>query len=63
MPKSSPTNAVNIAARGIQKNTGIAKLLFNQAEAKAPKPKKTACPTDIWPVKPTNIFNPKAAIA
>ena len=28
---------------------------------KAPKPKNTAWPTDIWPVKPTSIFNPKAA--
>ena len=47
----------------MEKKTGIWKLLLSHAEAKAPKPKKTACPTDICPVKPTRIFNPKAAIA
>ena len=29
---------------------------------KAPKPKKAAWPIEIWPVKPTTMFSPSAAI-
>ncbi|MHC2515111.1 hypothetical protein ACVMHW_000993 [Bradyrhizobium diazoefficiens] len=29
---------------------------------KAPSRKKAACPIEIWPVKPTRMFNPSAAI-
>ena len=62
IPKIKPTNAVIIAAEGIETHTGKKNLLLNHADAKAPNPKKTACPTEICPVHPTNKFKPKAAI-
>jgi hypothetical protein len=61
-PKTSPTAAVISPASGMQSSTGIWKRSCSQAEAKAPKPKKAACPMLICPVKPTRMFSPSAAI-
>ncbi len=62
MPTNRPTSMVRMPASGIEKNIGTPKELFSQAEAKAPKPKKAECPSEICPVKPTTRFRPRAAM-
>ena len=62
MPKIMPTAVVISPASGMLSTTGIAELLLSQAEAKAPKPKKAEWPSEIWPVKPTRMLRPRAAM-
>ena len=62
MPKTMPTAVVISPASGMLSTTGMPKLLFSQAEANAPKPKKAEWPSEIWPVKPTRMLSPSAAM-
>ena len=62
MPKTMPTAVVSTPASGMLSITGTPKLLLSQAEAKAPKPKKAEWPSEIWPVKPTRMLRPSAAM-
>jgi hypothetical protein len=61
-PKTKPTSAVTTPASGMVSQIGKWNASCSQAVAKAPTPKKAAWPMLIWPVKPTRMLRPSAAM-